>query len=107
MYVHENNIDNKINRNYGGHKNELQEFKNNTYLPMRNNIESLDLSNGKETFVKANDEMGLSKKIIANEYERLSSKLPSAMKETTEEMEAEGFIHAPMIARKVQDLWVK
>ena len=60
----------------------------------------------KDTFVKANQEMGLSKKIIANEYERLASGFPSAIKETAEEMEAEGFVDTPLVARKVLDLWI-
>lgn len=58
----------------------------------------------KETFVQANREMGLSKKIIANEYGRLSSGFPAAIRESAEEMEAEGFTNAPVVARKVLDL---
>ena len=53
MHVHENNIDTKISSNYGGHKTELEEFKNNVYLPMRTKIESLDLSIGRSAFDEA------------------------------------------------------
>lgn len=58
----------------------------------------------KDTFVKAYREMGLSRKIIANEYGRLSAGFPMAIREAAEEMEAEGFMNAPVVARKVLDL---
>lgn len=50
MHVHENNIDTKISKNYGGHQNEFIDFKNNIYLPMREQIENIDLSLGREQF---------------------------------------------------------
>ncbi|MBQ9694835.1 MAG: HipA domain-containing protein, partial [Oscillospiraceae bacterium] len=58
----------------------------------------------KDTFLEASDEMGLSKKIIAREYDRLASLLPSAIRETAAHMEAEGFINAPEIAQKILEL---
>ena len=53
MHVHENNIDTKINTNYGGHQNELKDFKENIYLPMRKKIESIDFSLGRKKFIEA------------------------------------------------------
>ena len=58
----------------------------------------------KDTFMEASEEMGLSKKIVAREYDRLLSALPSALLEAAEQMEAEGFMNAPEIARKILEL---
>ncbi len=55
----------------------------------------------KDTFTEASQEMGLSKKFIAREYERLASLFPSAIRESAARMEAEGFMNAPEIAQKV------
>ncbi len=53
MYIHENNIDGKIKQDYNHRKNELISFKENTYLPMRHNIEQIDFSKGKRVFTRA------------------------------------------------------
>ena len=58
----------------------------------------------KDTFLEASEEMGLSRKVIAREYDRLISLLPSAIRETAVQMEAEGFLNAQEIAQKVLDL---
>ena len=54
--------------------------------------------------VAGSEEMGLSRKVIAREYDRLISLLPSAIRETAVQMEAEGFLNAQEIAQKVLDL---
>ena len=58
----------------------------------------------KDTFLEASEEMGLSRKVIAREYDRLISLLPSAIRKTAVQMEAEGFLNAQEIAQKVLDL---
>lgn len=50
MHVHENNINTKISKNYGGHAAELTAFRDQVYYPMRNQIESLDFSYGRPIF---------------------------------------------------------
>ena len=58
----------------------------------------------KDTFLEASENMGLSKKIIAREYDRLALQLPSAIREAAAHMEAEGFMNAPEIAQKILEL---
>lgn len=58
----------------------------------------------KDTFVEANREIGLSKKFIAREYERLAEGFPLAIQEAAAQMETEGFMNAPEIAQKVLEL---
>lgn len=58
----------------------------------------------KDTFVEANREIGLSKKFIAREYERLAEDFPLAIQEAAAQMETEGFMNAPGIAQKVLEL---
>lgn len=58
----------------------------------------------KDTFLEANREMGLSKKVIAREYDRLASLLPAALQEAAARMEEEGFMNAPKIAQKILKL---
>lgn len=54
LYVHENNLLNKIRSNYNGLKLEIQNFYNEKYLPMRESITSLTFSNSsKDDFIKA------------------------------------------------------
>jgi len=61
LYVHENNLKNKINSNYNGLKSEILDFYEKEYLPMRNYIFSLVFSlEHKENFKKATD--------VFNEY---------------------------------------
>ncbi|MBR1470034.1 MAG: Bpu10I family restriction endonuclease [Lachnospiraceae bacterium] len=50
MHVHENNIETKISSNYNGCEKELKSFRDKVYLPMRNRIESLDLTKGRKIF---------------------------------------------------------
>lgn len=51
MYVHENNLKNKIKNDYKGLKKELDEFYKTIYLPMRENVLALDFStDDKENF---------------------------------------------------------
>ncbi len=44
LFVHENNIRNKISENYHGKRAELQQFYNNTYLPMRESLLNITFS---------------------------------------------------------------
>lgn len=54
LYIHENNLKNKIRNNYNGLKTEIENFYNEKYLPMRNKVLSLEFSNSsKENFVVA------------------------------------------------------
>ena len=55
----------------------------------------------KDTFLEASEEMGLSRKVIAREFDRIISMLPSAIRETAVQMEAEEFLNVPEIAQKV------
>lgn len=41
LYIHENNLLNKIRTNYNGLKSQLQNFYNSVYLPMRNQVSRL------------------------------------------------------------------
>ncbi len=50
MYVHGSNIEGKISNNYNGLANELASFKDEIYLPMREEVESLDLNKGRMVF---------------------------------------------------------
>lgn len=52
MYVHENNINKKIQDNYKSHGNALSDFKETVYLPMRNKIETIDFTQGRPVFDK-------------------------------------------------------
>ena len=56
LYVHENNLKNKINTNYNGLKSEILDFYTKEYLPMRNSVLDLVFSaDNKENFKKATD----------------------------------------------------
>lgn len=44
LFIHEDNIKNKINSNYKGRAKELQEFYDNQYIKMRKKLLGLDLS---------------------------------------------------------------
>ena len=54
LYIHESNIQNKINSNYGGLVEELTAFYNDEYIPMRNEMRRLLFMDGSlETFEEA------------------------------------------------------
>lgn len=44
LFVHENNLKNKINGNYNGKGKEINDFYNNIYLDYKNNLLSIDYS---------------------------------------------------------------
>lgn len=52
LYVHENNIINKINKNYGGKKQHLEEFYKNKYLPMRDKLNGIKFTGDNEDTFK-------------------------------------------------------
>jgi serine/threonine-protein kinase HipA len=58
----------------------------------------------KDTFMAASREMGLSKKIISREYDRLAKALPGAVVAAAEQMKAEGFMNATGIAGEILKL---
>ena len=58
----------------------------------------------KDTFLAASREMGLSKKIITREYDRLAKALPTAVVAAAEQMKAEGFMNATGIAGEILKL---
>lgn len=56
MYVHENNLKNKIKNDYKGLKKELDEFCKKIYLPMRKKVLALDFStDDKKIFQQATE----------------------------------------------------
>lgn len=67
LYVHENNIKNKINTNYKGKKQELEEFYNEKYLKMRNDLNKI-------AFAKDDQNAFMQATKIINDYRVLLSK---------------------------------
>ena len=56
LYVHENNFKTKIKKNYKNKRNEIEKFYNTYYLQLRNEIESIVLSEYNiSSFKKATD----------------------------------------------------
>lgn len=54
LYIHENNIDTKIQKDYNGVKEAFKRFKADYYMPMRNEMMLLEFSEGnKDSFKRA------------------------------------------------------
>lgn len=55
----------------------------------------------KDTFIRAHEEMGLSKRIVTSEYERLEKVFTNALQEAAMELKDEGFLNSEEIAKKI------
>lgn len=49
LYVHSDNMNTKIAKNYNNKGNEIQLFYNNKYLPVRNSLSALDYQSGRDS----------------------------------------------------------
>lgn len=65
LYIHENNLLNKIKGNYNGLKSEIEIFYNEKYIPMRNSVFALEFSDSSK------DNFAIATNIFNNYYNDL------------------------------------